>query len=221
VNVLEHRTAVGRAVPWLALVACSFAVLLATGTVGTPAAYALVRDRVQAGELFRLWTGHFVHFNSAHLVGDLLAFGVWAALVEGESRRLLAFTLLAGTPLLSLALLATCPDLSEYRGLSALDCALVSELLLARGLALELSKHSRAPTRVLAAALGTPAIRAIALLAAVAFLAKCVFELRAGHALLAPDLGPGVKLLPLAHLLGILLGALAVRCEWAMFRIAR
>jgi hypothetical protein len=38
------------------------------------------------------------------------------------------------------------------------------------------------------------------------FLGKCAYELATGQAILAPDLGQGVKLLPAAHALGALAG---------------
>jgi hypothetical protein len=41
-----------------------------------------------------------------------------------------------------------------------------------------------------------------------AFVAKCGYELVTGRAILAPDLGEGVRLLPLAHLTGAVLGLL-------------
>jgi hypothetical protein len=132
-----------------------------------------------------------VHFNQAHLRGDLLAFVVWAAWVELSSRRVLLVTLLFGPPVISLALLFACPDLEQYRGLSALDCALPLELILMRGLS------------------GKPALRAAGVLALALFVAKCAYELGTGRALFAPDLGAGVSLIPLAHVLGALVGLAA------------
>ncbi|HEX6765084.1 MAG TPA: rhomboid family intramembrane serine protease, partial [Polyangiaceae bacterium] len=131
--MLEIVRRAGRATPWLSLAASAAGLALSSGLVGSPSDYALAPGRLVDGELFRLWTGHFVHYGSAHLWGDLLAFAFWAAAVERSSRRLFAVTLFCATPLLSLGILLACPELREYRGLSGLDCALVVELILVRG----------------------------------------------------------------------------------------
>jgi hypothetical protein len=95
--------------------------------------------------------------------------------------------LFVAAPLLSLAILLCHPSLEQYRGLSGLDCSLVVALIWQRGLA-------------------SQRLRGLGVLCLAAFAAKCAYELIAGKALLAPDLGAGVKLLPLAHVLGAGLG---------------
>jgi rhomboid family GlyGly-CTERM serine protease len=174
-------------VPWLALAAGALSWLLSSAPADWQRRCALVHGAWVA-EPWRLWTGHFVHFGAAHLRGDLLAFVVWAALLEQRERRTLARIVLGATPLLSLALLAGYPGLSEYRGLSGLDCSLVVALIGERG-------FSNARFRWLGPA------------CLVAFALKCVYEMTQRRALLAPDLGGGAKLLPMAHVLGAVLGA--------------
>jgi hypothetical protein len=187
----------GRATPWLSLAVSSFALLASTNRLGDAGAYALRAERLFAGELLGLWTGHFVHYNATHLWADLLAFAVWAAAVELASRRLFALTLLLGTPLLSLAILAVTPELREYRGLSALDCALVAELVLVRGFGVGTRRRVAGP------------LRALALASVALFASKCAYELASSHAILARDLGPGVVLVVAAHPLGALAGVAA------------
>jgi rhomboid family GlyGly-CTERM serine protease len=182
-------------VPWLALAAAAGSLALSTEALGSPALFALTPNAVD-GQALRLWTGHLVHFNAAHLRGDWLAFLIWAALLERESRWLLAAIVGVGAPLLSLAMLWLCPTLDQYRGLSALDCALPMALIV-RGLAA--NRGARVRPRL---------ERSLAAAALALFLAKCLYEVCSGRALLAPNLGDGVRLLPLAHLLGALLGAL-------------
>src|SRR6185295_11849695 len=109
-------------------------------------------------------------------------------------RRVLVVTLVAGAPLISLLILMLCPAVVEYRGLSALDCALVAELFLLRVGVSESASPSlfgRPPSERW--------LRRAAWGAAALFVAKCGFELVTGRALLAPDLGPGVKLLVPSH----------------------
>jgi membrane associated rhomboid family serine protease len=201
-QVVETLRRAGRATPWLSLAASLAGLLLSFGAAGSPRAYALSPARLFDGELLRLWTGHFVHYNAPHLWGDLLAFAAWATAVELTSRRLLALTLFCATPLLSLAILLTCPELTEYRGLSSLDCALVTELVLVRGFGIG-SSSSRS---------GAGPLRTLALVSASAFALKCIYELASGHAVFARDLGPGVTLVVLAHPLGALAGVAAVLC---------
>jgi hypothetical protein len=118
----------------------------------------------------------------------LIAFVVWAALLEERDRGTLARILLLAAPLLSLALLAGYPSLGEYRGLSGLDCSLVVALIGQRGFG-----KARFPW------LGPVCLAGFGL--------KCVYEIRVGLAMFAPDLGGGAKLLPMAHVLGAVLGA--------------
>ena len=157
-------------------------------------------------QYWRLWTGHFVHFGSAHLWGDWLAFVVWAALVEAESRRALVATLLLGAPLLSLALTLACPSLTEYRGLSGLDTALVLELILLRGFVLKGEQEGRGLGPWLTGLLGRPALQLVGGACLCLLASKIGYEYYAGRALLAHDLGAGVRLLPAAHAFGALLG---------------
>jgi membrane associated rhomboid family serine protease len=161
---------------------------------------------MQRGELWRLWTGHFVHYGSAHLWGDWLAFVVWAALVEGESRRALGATLLIGAPLILLVLESACPALGEYRGLSAIDTALVVELILLRGFVQVAGGSERGLGPWLTRQLGSPVLRVVGGFSLCALLLKIAFEFHAGRAILAHDLGVGVKLLPEAHAVGALIG---------------
>jgi rhomboid family GlyGly-CTERM serine protease len=179
----------GRAAPWLALAASALSWALSSAPTELQVACALKPSAIADGELWRLWTGHFVHFGGPHLRGDLLAFLVWAAWLEHGARSLLFRLLLIGTPLLSLLLLIGCPTLGEYRGLSGLDCSLVGALIWLRGLQSE-------------------RLRGVGMLCLTAFVAKCGYELLVGRAILAPDLGEGVRLLPLAHVMGAAVGVL-------------
>ncbi len=187
-----------RALPWLACSVAALSWMLSSAAPSVQRRAALTPEALGDLQLWRLWTGHFVHFGAAHLRGDVLAFAVWAALLERESRALLLRLLALGPPVLSISLLLCCPELAQYRGLSALDCTLVVALILLRGLP-------------------DPKLRPWAWLCLGAFVAKCGYELSSGRALLAPDLGQGAALLPLSHVLGALLGlsTLARSCRTA------
>lgn len=177
----------GLRVPWLGLGVAALSWLCSSAPEAWQGRLALSHDAWRHAELWRLWTGHWVHFGPAHLRGDVLAFLVWAALLEQSSQRTFARIVLVAAPLLSLVLLLAYPRLTEYRGLSGLDCSLVVALILERGL-------------------GSARWRGAGLACLGLFFAKCGYELAFGRALLAPDLGQGVKLLPLAHVAGSALG---------------
>ena len=79
------------------------------------------RHAILAGQAWRLWTGHLVHFSWRHAFADGLVLAAMARLCEQEfgSRRL-AYAMATAAPLISLALLAFVPGLTEYRGASAI-----------------------------------------------------------------------------------------------------
>jgi rhomboid family GlyGly-CTERM serine protease len=156
---------------------------------------ALVPSGLRKGELWRLLTGHITHFNGAHAVGDIAAFAAWATAVEVRSRRLLVRTLLISALLVSVLILAVYPSLGEYRGLSAIDCTLAATLM-AWGFDDPRLRRYPGPFMALSLCAG-------------GLLAKTIFEFVHGHAILAPDLGRSVGLLPGAHAFGIVAGLLA------------
>lgn len=116
---------VGRHFPWVTAGICALSALL--HWFGSERAFdALEFERSAVlfhGELWRLWSGHFVHYSAAQLLLDTTVLLVCGAYVE---RRLThgAMLLSAGLmPLaISLSLLSVDPGLQSYRGLSALSC---------------------------------------------------------------------------------------------------
>jgi rhomboid family GlyGly-CTERM serine protease len=84
-------------------------------------ALAWDRSALLHGELWRLWTGHLVHFSVSHALADTLALCAAGMMLEPwlGSRRFAAL-LLGCAALVSLALLACAPGLGEYRGASGL-----------------------------------------------------------------------------------------------------
>ncbi|HEX3067516.1 MAG TPA: rhombosortase [Thermoanaerobaculia bacterium] len=137
------------------------------------------------GEVWRLWTGHLVHYDFRHFLTNAIAIAVPISLIDRRSRRsiVLSMTLLA--PVISLALLMGA-HFDEYRGASALALA----VWVASALAL-LRKQS-ASDRHTGAALIALAI------------GKLAFE-TAGLGHLWTEVAP----LPLAHIAGAIAGAIA------------
>jgi membrane associated rhomboid family serine protease len=93
---------------------------------GQAGALELDRGYVQAGQLWRLWTCHIVHFGVRHMLFDVVGLvlaGLSAERLVGRLRTLMLC--LAGAPAISLVLLAL-PDPMPYRGASALICLLLT-----------------------------------------------------------------------------------------------
>jgi len=99
-----------------AALACGVLACLPSG-MGAGLAYD--RQAILAGEIWRLWTGHLVHFTTQQAILDasiLLLAGVLTEVDLGWRR--FARLLLIGMPAISLGLLLLVPGLAEYRGAS-------------------------------------------------------------------------------------------------------
>ncbi|MBC2760173.1 rhombosortase [Thiobacillus sp.] len=94
---------------------------LAAGFTSLEPQFAFDRQNIMAGELWRLWTGHLVHFSLAQRlldVGTLLIVG-WLAEREWGSGPT-AIAMLLGMPAISASLLLVSPDLIQFRGVSGI-----------------------------------------------------------------------------------------------------
>lgn len=153
-----------------------------------PAGWFLL-ERDAPGELWRLWSGHWVHFSTSHLLWNLavlLAAGAW--LEHVRPGLLLRHTLVAA-PLISLAILAAEPGLQTYGGLSGL----------ATGVVVLLGLHQlRSP--------GAPRGLWIGVLALVA--AKSASDVASSTAWLAHYASPGIRTSSTAHAAGALVALL-------------
>lgn len=171
--------------PWAACAAACAALALA----GLPEAgrewLTYDRTRLAAGEIWRLWTGHWLHASSGHLAFDLLALVPAAAWLETRHPCGVRLYLLLAPPLISAVLWFGEPHLLRYVGLSGLA---VGALVLLAG------------ERLLAAPRRTPWVwwTLLGLLAL-----KLLAEAVTARPLLAP-LGEGWRVVPLAHLAGVL-----------------
>ncbi len=163
----------------------SVAALCAAAALVPAAVLEYDRIRVGEGEAWRLLTGQTVHWTArmaAFDLGMLLGLGFWLE-IRGD-RRLAAVALVLGCGLTAFAVHTLSPGLQVYRGSSGAASAL---FVLA---AVRTADSSDPWTRV-------PALAAVAL-----FFAKTVFEQLAGETLFAGPLPPGVRVVPLVHLLG-------------------
>lgn len=165
---------------------------VAAGLQTAPALVSLLeydRGRIGSGELWRMLTGHWVHWSLDHLGWNLL---VWLGLgafweLRGH-RRELAICALAAPVVISLAMLVFLPEMERYRGLSGVGCALVVGLAAAA-----LGEARAAGRRGLAQAFG------VVLGACVL---KVVFEMTTGATVFVDAHSAGFVAVPLAHLVG-------------------
>lgn len=177
---------VGRNGLWLALLCLIPLLLPDAGQSGLE----YRREELLAGEIWRLWSGHLVHFSALHalqdgLAGILLTF----SLLHWWNGRCLLLRLLVLAPLISLVLLLGVPDMAIYRGASGLDMALL-------GMLLRLLATTRPDWR--------PGLIGIALLLG----GKMLLDAQGG---IWSSLPPGVEVAWQAHGAGLLLGWLAGR----------
>jgi rhomboid family GlyGly-CTERM serine protease len=189
----EHRGAglVPAPFPWLSLGLGALAFFIAL-VPGADAALVFQREAIAAGELWRLLTGHWVHWSTEHLmwdVGTLVALGVAC---EAQGRARLAATVLASALAISAVVWWLLPGLESYAGLSGIDCALFARL------GMELwREHHRRGSRFASAS-------AVAFGAALAF--KVSLEWTTGGTVFVAHLGPGIVPVPAAHLAGAAVG---------------
>lgn len=158
---------------------------------------AMIYERagILAGQVWRLWTGHLVHYSLSHVFWDLVVFlgaGIW---LERIAPRLARWFYLAAPPALSAVLLVGEPSLVRYAGLSGVGAGVLVLLAL-----IQLGRDRRSQVWFW---------WGILLLVA----AKVVVE-AVSRAPLAAHFGPGIRVVPLAHLGGIACAVVA----WLMAR---
>ncbi|MBP90010.1 MAG: rhombosortase [Planctomycetaceae bacterium] len=86
------------------------------------------REAVAAGQLWRVVTGHFTHWNLDHLFWDGVVFAVLGVLCERRQRGRFMLCLTAAAVLIPASVWLLLPELNTYRGLSGLDTALFTML---------------------------------------------------------------------------------------------
>jgi membrane associated rhomboid family serine protease len=86
--------------------------------------WALERDALAAGEWWRLWSAHVVHYSAQHALLDALVVAICGRIAEREFGRAFAgATLFIAAAAVSVLCIAA-TDMREYRGASALAALL-------------------------------------------------------------------------------------------------
>ncbi|MCZ6674590.1 MAG: rhombosortase [Verrucomicrobia bacterium] len=150
------------------------------------------RDEVLKGEYWRLFTGHFVHWNMDHLFWDLSVFLICGGLLEWFRRPFMVGISILGAVIVSLGLLFLQPEMIYYRGLSAIDMGLVAAFCLIAISYCRL-RNRKVMERLWCLCLG-------------ACLVKPVLEAFLGTTFFVSEFGWGIQASPLSHVFGILTG---------------
>lgn len=185
-------------------------VLLATALGRAPAVADWLqfdRPAILHGEVWRLLTGHLVHWSTDQLFWDAFAFGFLGWLCERDDRPAFLRCVVLSALLISLTLLFAAPRMETYRGLSGIDSALFALVALRIGGEAFLDKQWTK----------------IGLVAIVAggFAAKIGYEFVTGATLFVDSNAGGMIPVPLAHVVGAFVGiACTALTVWgAPFRI--
>jgi len=152
------------------------------------------RAAIAAGEIWRLFSGHWVHYGFDHFFWDVLAFGFLGAACERRSRPRLFVCVTASALAISLSVWFGLSGMSAYRGLSGIDSALV--VLLFMELWSEAGRSGQPKQIVIPAA------------CLMAFVGKVSYELATGDTIFVKSLGTGMVGVPLAHVAGAAVGFL-------------
>ncbi|MCF1503414.1 rhombosortase [Afifella sp. H1R] len=120
--------------PWFTLGLAALTAALYALAGGAPSGLVYDRAAIEAGEVWRLVTGHLVHLDLHHLgynLGALLALGIAYELAPfGGPRRLALHIFGFGALAVTATLLAVFPDTLRYCGLSAVLNTLYATLTL-------------------------------------------------------------------------------------------
>ena len=141
------------------------------------------REKILNGELWRLFTGHFVHLSRAHLAWNIAAFAIVGFLIE--RKQLPHFGLLCALApcLISATSLLLEPQMHRYAGLSALIMSTLTFFALRQ------------------------TNRATAIILLTLICAKIAFELTSQTSLFVPATTPDIRVAALSHLAGAIVGA--------------
>ncbi len=212
-------SATSAAFPWASIVVVVLVLVLAAMPALAP---VLLYDRLALvrGELWRLWTGHFVHFGASHLLWNVVVFAIASIWVERLAPRRARLLLLVAPMAIGIALYGLDPALGFYGGLSGLTAAMLAFLAftqLAGGATDAKSAASVSDPRPSAGESGpTPAAadrwfwRAVLVL----ILVKIAAEFAVGMPLFARFASEGIQPVPLAHLAGVLAAVYAHRMRF-------
>jgi rhomboid family GlyGly-CTERM serine protease len=146
------------------------------------------RDKILADEFWRMFTGHWVHLSTRHLVLDVCAMALVGCLIERKDHTRFGILCIVGPFLISAVSLFAAPDMNRYYGLSSLAMAAWT-FLASRNLMLRQS----------------PLLSAVMLVVGAA---KILFELSSANAFFISSNTPEIRVAVISHIAGAIIGAL-------------
>lgn len=122
-------SSLSRRLPWAYFTAAAAALVIQLNPAWRA---ALLYDRaaVSAGEFWRIWTGHFVHFGWPHFIADTGLLLILGWLLQARHARFSHLALGAMPAFISAVLYWLDPGMLRYGGFSALDLGLLLFLAL-------------------------------------------------------------------------------------------
>lgn len=111
--------------PWVTGLLLALALALWLAPEGVRQACLYDRRALLQGQLWRLWTGHWVHFSGSHLGWNLLVVAVAGTWIERAGFRGGVWLAALAPPVISIVLLLGEPTLQQFGGLSGVATAAV------------------------------------------------------------------------------------------------
>lgn len=110
--------------PWLFITAAVVALIVQLNPAWRDA-LLYTRPGLERGELWRAWTGHFVHFGWPHSVADVGLMFLLGWLLEARHALFGRIALAVMPPFISALIYVFDPEMIRYGGLSALNLGLL------------------------------------------------------------------------------------------------
>jgi rhomboid family GlyGly-CTERM serine protease len=183
--------------------------LLAVGAALTIARFPgwspwLVYDRsaILSGQIWRMFTGHWVHFSTSHLIYDSLALGIAGWIIETQKLPNFGWLCVLTPWLISGVLLLAEPQMQWFGGLSALAVTAVVYVAL-YGLR------------------DTTSWRWICLAALLGMAGKIVCEITTGHMLFVTAANDPVTVATASHISGVVIALIFFAASTSVQRHAR
>ncbi|MHB1156581.1 MAG: rhombosortase [Phycisphaerales bacterium] len=151
------------------------------------------RTGIEAGQWWRIITGHWTHFSFEHLLWDGVMFASMGWVVCRYSMKRFGICVAASAAAISLAVYVMQPGFEVYRGLSGIDTALFTAACVLVGRA-AWAKRDRATMSVVGIALA-------------GLMAKVIYEVIVGRPVFVQH-DKSFTVVPLAHMVGAVIGVL-------------
>lgn len=185
-------------IPWVSLFLTAVALMVHHYHPIRP--YLLyTRTNLMDGEFWRLLSCHWVHLNSDHLLWSSMTFLLLGSICEYMDRKRYALAIGLSIILIPAAIWFGRPYLQVYGGLSGLDCALYSLLIV-----LLIRRERQARHRIWII---------FYILMLVLLPAKIIYEMSSGLTIFVNNAHSDMVPVPLSHLAGGIVGILAGAIE--------